>query len=364
MNTNRKVFGNSSSALGAKLRGVFGGDFNYQATSFFRFIPEYVEKPKPSRIPHLSGHSVVIAIEGCHILNANSIVVFEKLVGNLEVEVPPLIVHLFKGLSNKNSSLCPTLRAFLSTRQSLLSLCEYILGCLKEPRIAYLHPIGGGKEGFETDIYAYTPAGWGQGLCGNVVTGEADIPLTNRASADSDGLDIPLDGAGQPELEPANLRDGQVFAIQPPASLFQSERVISILSLEARKARLIAIAVLNSSEETLVGFIKALQYILKHLRAYFLIFRKGFFKFRELLHLRIARDRAFVLPINHDTLFKSTVVELATKMQPGFGFLKSMRIRQKTIFEGLFHFSRTMASVTYLKKGGKPYRASPSVSPL
>ena len=84
MNTNREVFGNSSPTVGAELSCVFGGNFNYQATSLRRFIPKYVEEPEPGTISHrpVEGSS---AIPSIHFLDADGIVEPDQLIGYLIV---------------------------------------------------------------------------------------------------------------------------------------------------------------------------------------------------------------------------------------------------------------------------------------
>ena len=355
MNTNREVFRNSSSTLGAELSSVFGWNFNYRALSFFRFSLQDRKKPEPSHIPHLSRESMVIAIEGRHVLNADSIVVFEKLVGNLEVKVSSLIVHLLKGLGDKNSSLLSAVRAFLSVRQSLLPLYEYILGCLEESGIAYLHTIGGSKKGFKPHIYTHAPASGRQGFGGHIIAGKAHIPLVSCTPADGNGLDYAFNWSRQPEFESANLANSEIFAFQFPTSLFQCKAIIPVPTLKSGESWLFTI--LHPAKEGLVGFIKPLQDVLKYLRANFGVFRKNLFEVRKLLHLAIARDRAFILAIDHYSLLKGAVIKVTTQGKPSFGFLENLLISQKTIFETLFSLHNLI--MAYFKKGVKPIHPTP-----
>jgi len=52
MDTNRKVFRNSSPTLGAELRGIFSRGFNYFPSSLRRFEAKYIEELKLGYISH------------------------------------------------------------------------------------------------------------------------------------------------------------------------------------------------------------------------------------------------------------------------------------------------------------------------
>lgn len=361
MDTNRKVFGNSVPTLGTELRGVFSGNFYYQTPSFFRFSFEDREEPEPCRISHRPVEATP-TIPRLHSFNEDSVIVFKQLISNLEMEVSPLIVDFIMSVGNQHPRLSPSVRPLDSTGKPLLPHGEHILRFLKEARILYLHSFRGSEKGLTADINANTPISLRQRLCRHIITGKAHIPLIGGSPADGDGFNISLNWARQLEFEPTNIPDRQVFAVKLPACLFQGKGIIPILAFEPGEASL-AIAVFDSPEEAGIGFIETLKNFLKHLRASFSVFRKRCFEFGKLLNLVVAGNRTFVLMVNSDTLLKGGIIEATTKVKPIVGFLKCLLIRQKAILKGLFHLSCTVFSVANLRKGDKPDRAWPSVSP-
>ena len=360
MDTNRKVFGNFSPTPGAELRGVLGGYFNYQATSFLRFIPEYVEKTKPSHVSHRPIKTMP-AIPRIHTLDEDSVVVLKQLISNLEVKIPSLVIDPLMGFGYQHSCLAPSARTLDSMGEPLLPYGKQVMRLLKKARILYLHAFRSGEEGLTPYINADTPASWRQWLLKHVVTRETDIPFASRSSADGDGLNIPLNRAGQPEFKSAYIPNGQILAVKFPTCLFEGETGIPLPALETWEARLIAI--FDPTKEAGIRFVKTFNHFLQNLRASFSVFGEGCFKFRKLFNLTKAGYRASVLTVDGDTLLKSSIIESAAKIKPIVGFVKYLRVRQKAIFESLLHFSRTIFSVANLGKGVKPYRASPSVSP-
>jgi len=360
MDTNAKVFRNSSPTLGAELRGVLGGYFNYQATSFLRFIPEYIEKPEPSHVSHRPVKTTP-AIPRFHALNEDGVVVSQQLIGNFEMEIPSLVIDLLMGFGNHHSCLFPSVRPLDSVGEPLLPHGKHILRLLEEAGVFYLHPLRGCQKGFAADINANILASLRQGLLRHIIAGEADIPFASRSPADGDSLNITLYRTGQPELKPSDIPDSEVSTVQFPTCLFEGETVIPISALETGESWLVS--ALDPAKETGIRFIKALKHFLQNLGASFSIFRESCFQFWKLFYLAIARYRAFILTVNCDALFKGSVVESTAEVKPVIGFVEYLGIRQKAILESLLHFSRTIFSLAHSEKGGKPYQASPSVSP-
>jgi len=350
MNTNRKVFWDFSPTLGAELRGVFSWDFNYQTTSLRRFVSKYVEELKPSHISHRPVE-IAVSIPRIELFYENSIVFFKELVSYFEMKVPSLVSHFLVGFSNQYSSFPPSVRAFDPTREPLLSLSKYIARLLKEARIFHLLPIRGGEERFAADIYTNNPIGLGQWLLGYIVAREAYIPFACRASPDGYRLYVTFNGARETELKSAHISDKKVFAIKPPASLFQGEAIISVLTLEPGKAWLFTI--LNTAKEALKGFVQSLNHILKNLGANHSIFWEGGFKLRKLLNLVKTGYRTLVLAIDGDALLKGGIVEPSAKSEPTVGFLECPRIRLKAILKRLFHLPCTTSTIAVFGKGGK-----------
>lgn len=351
VDTNRKVFRDSSPTLGAELGCVLGRDFDYFPSSLRRFEAKYIEETKPCHIPYRPIETTP-AIKGIQLLYINSVIVSEKPIGSLEVEVPSLVSDLLMGLGNKDSSFRPSLGALLFSGKPLLSHSKSILRLLKEAGVFYFSAVGGGEKGLAAHINADRLANLGQRSFGHVIAGEAGEPFTARASANCYGLYVPLDGAGEPEFEYANLPDSEVFAFELPSSLLEGEAIIPISALEARESRF-AIAILNPAKEASIGFVKPFQHLLEHLGVYFLIFREGCFEFRKLVNLVIAGDRASILLVYDNALLKGGIVEKPTKVKPMFCLLEVLGICLNTIFEGLFHLPCTMFNITYFTNWSK-----------
>lgn len=363
MDTNRKVFGNSSPTTGAELRGIFGRNFNYSASgSLFRFPAQYIEKLKPSCISHrpVEGRST---IPGIHLLDADGIVSPNELIGNFEEKVPSLVSDLLVSFGYQYSSFLSTVRAFHSTGKPLLSTGKCILRLLKEAWVFYLSAIRGSEERLAANIYAYYLASFRQGAGGDIITGEGGIPFACRASPDGYRLYVTFNGARETELKSAYISDKKVFAIKPPASLFEGEAVIPVSAFKSREACL-PIAVFHSAKETRIGFVQPFQHLLKDLRSYLSVFREASFQLRKLLNLVKSGDRTFMPAIDGDTLLKGSIVKPSAKSEPIVGFLECLRVRLKAIVEGLFHLLCTTFNIAYSREGDKPCWASLSVSPL
>lgn len=67
------------------------------------------------------------------------------------------------------------------------------------------------------------------------------------------------------------------------------------------------------------------------------------------------------MSVSTDTFLQSTVVEMTTEVKPILGSLEGLSIGLDTVFESLGPLHSPI--LTQLRKGSKPSRASPSVSP-
>ena len=367
VDTDREVFGDPGPTLGAELGGVPGRDFNYLATSLFRFEAQDVEEPKPGHIPHGPVERPG-AGPRAHLLNVDGVIALEKIVGHLEVEVPPLVADLLVGLGHQDSGLGPALGALRPPGEPPLPHDQDSLGLFEEAGVVYGLAFRGGQEGLTAHIYADSLPGLGQGLFRHTIAGEGDGPGPRSAVPDGDGLDVPLNGPGKAHLKGADLLDGQTFAFQLPAGLFQGEGVIPAPALEAGEAGL-AVAILHPAEEAGIGPVQALNDILEDLGADPFVFREGGPELGELSLLVIGRDRPALAGIGADALLQGGIVEASAEVQPEGGFLKGSLITLETVQKGLLHLPCTNANIAIHARlvnspeGGKPCRASPSVSP-
>jgi hypothetical protein len=359
MDTNRKVFRNSSSTTRAELRGIFSWYLDDCSGSLFRFPAQYIEKTKPSSISHrpVECRSTIPSI---HFLDADGIVEPDQLIGYLEVEIPSLLIDFIMGSGYQHPGFSPAARAFNPPGESLLSHGKNSPGVGKETGVAYLHTLGGSEKRLQSDIDTYRFACRGQWFKGYTIAGKTSIPLTCRTMADGHRLDVAFNRAGEPEFESADVLDIKVFTIQLPTRPFQGKGIISVSTLEPRETRF-GVTVVKPAKEALIGSIQTFNYILKYLRAYFLILREGLLEFRKFLLLVKGRDGLVVMPVGTDTLFQGTVVELSAQRKPAFSFLNSLRAGLNSVLERLFPLHDSI--IPNIEKGGKPFRASPSVSP-
>ena len=351
MDTNTKVFRNSSPTLGAELSGIFGRNFNDYSGSLFRFPTQYIKEPKPCHITQRPIKTVG-GVPTIHLLNTDSVIVSDQLISQFEMEIPPLVADLFISFGNKNPCLASPIRPFDSTGEPLLSHGKQVLRLLEEAGIFNLHALRSRQERLTADIDAHNSAIGREWFERNIFAGKTRIPFATRISSNGNCLDIAFNWAGQPELEPAYLIDSEIFPVKFPTCLLEGEAVIPILTLEAGEPSL-AVAIFNSAKEVGIRFVQSLQHLLKYLRAYLTIFGKGYFEFRKLLDLVKARYGAFVLAIDGNTLFKGGIVESATKLNPIISFAEYLGICQKAILKGLFHVSRTVFSIANLGGGVK-----------
>ena len=351
MNTNRKVFGNSSTTPGAELRGILSGDFNHLSSSLRRFEAKCIEEPEPSCISHLSGEIVIGTIPKVHALDTDSIVCPNKQVGNLKMKIPSLVSNFLMGSGNKDSSLVSTIGPLFTSREPSLPHCQSLFRLLKMMWVVNLGTIGGSKEGLKSYIYTHSFASLREWSFRNIFTREDCKPLAGGSSTDGDGLNVSFYRARESKFEGAQIGDGKIFAFELPAGLFQGKRVIAIPALKPWKARLFT--VLNSSKEALKGSVQTLKDILEHLRAYFPVFREGSFKLRELFNLDRLRNGVMVLPVDSDTLLKGGIVEVTAKVKPMVSLLDSLGIRLNAILKGLLHLPCTMLNLAQSRKRGK-----------
>jgi hypothetical protein len=334
MNTNREVFGNSSPTPGAELRGISGGNFDDCSGSLFRFPAQYIEEPEPGRISHrlVEGSS---AIPSIHFLDADGIVELDQLVSYLEMKVPSLVSDFLVGFGNQDAGLFPAMRAFYSSGEPLLAHSQDIFRPPEESGVANLHTVGSSEKRLKSNINTDRSARWEQWFKRHIIARESGKPLASRSTTDSDSLDTALNWVRKSEFESTDITDRQVFAIQLPTCLFQSKRVIAILTFESREARF-AIAVIKTAKETLEGSIQTFKNILKYLRANLFVFWEGLLEFRKFLFLVKGRNRVVVSFPGGDSLFKSAVVELATQRKPPLGAVDSLRVGFYSILKRLF----------------------------
>jgi len=273
----------------------------------------------------------MVAMPSIHLFNVDYAVVSDKLVGELEMEVSPLIINLLVSLRNQYSCLSPSVRTPNPAGEPLLPHNQYILRILKEAGVAYLCAFRSGQKGLTANIYAHCLVARRERFVRHTIAREAGIPFICRSSADSDGLDYTFHRAGKPEFKPTNVSDRQVFVVKFPACLFKGETVIPISSFETGEANFIPI--LRPTEKASIGFVKTFQCFLKDLRTNLFVFRKGNLEFRELLNLVKAGYGTVMRVVGYDALLKSRVVEITTKIKPMFGFMKSSVASQKTILK-------------------------------
>jgi len=333
MDTNRKVFRNSSPTLGAELRGVFGWDFNDCSGSFRRFPAQYIEEPEPSTIPHRL-IECSSAIPGVHLLNTDGIIESNQLISKLEMKISSLVSDFLVGFSNQQASFLPLLRPLNSSGKPLLAHCQYILRLLKEAGISYLHTVGCCQERLQANINTDRFVSRCQWFKWNAITGKTSKPFTCRRPADCDSFYGSFNQARKPQLKSADIPDDKVFAIELPTSLFQGKGVIPIPAFKPGKADF-TIAISEAIKETLKGSLQTLKYLLEYLRAYILIFGESCFKFRQLFNLTKVGQRTVVASVGNYTLLEGTVVKLTAQRKPILSSVDSLSTGLDPILKSL-----------------------------
>ena len=352
MDTSREVFRNLDPTSRAELGGVLGWDFDHLLTSLRRFVSKNLKEPKPSSISHLPGETMILPIPGIHVLDVDGIIGFEKLIGDFKVEISPLIGNFLMGLGYEKPVFLPLLGTFPPSREPLLPHSKPSVGLVKMTGISYLNSIGGGEEGFKSNINSHLFASSGQRFFGDTITGEVGIPFTGGSSSDSDGLNVALNRPGKPEFESSEIGDGEILALKPPAGLLQGEGIISVFALESGEAGFLPI--LNPAEEALKSSIKSLQNILESLGVYLFVFRECLLKLRKLSFLLRAGDGVMFLLVEASALLKSGVIEVSAKVKPAFSFLKGLRIGFNAVLKGFFHLPCTDCIIAEMERAFIP----------
>ena len=336
---NLQIIRQLSTALRAGLRGILGRHFNYFATSLFRFEAKYIEELKPCNIPHRFVQAAP-ATKRRHFLNANRVIRLNQFVRYFKMKVASLVSDFLMRLGYQYARFLSSVRSLDSARESLLPLNQGILGSLEETGIFNPASIRVSQKELASDVYTDCLTGFGQGPQRHIIAGEAHKPFASGPAPNSDGFNIAFNRAGKAELEPAQVSNDEIFAVELPAGLPQSEAVISVLAFKPRKTRLFT--VFESAKKALIRSVQSLKDIFKSLSIYFFIFREDLFQFRKLFFLIKYRYGSAALLVSSDPFFKRAVVEISTKIKPMLGFLKYLLRRQKAVLEGFSHLPCTI----------------------
>jgi len=316
MNASGQELRNLLTTRGTGLTGIPGRDFYYLSTSFCRFVEKQTEEFPPACITYgLTKESVL-----CHALYVKFFYIdlikrSYILICHIMEKIFALIRYLLVCFSHLNTRFISAVRAFLLSAKVSLSFLKKFLGTHKIPGIIYCTTTGVHKKVLDANIYTYFIGTLRIFFKRCILTGEGNKPHTSGSPSYGYGLNIPFNSSREIELKGANTPYIQVSTIKSPSRLFEGKGVIPIPTLKPRKTGF-TLTFFNPIKESLIGLIQSLENILEYLRAYSLKFRKGLFKFRQLLHLFIHRCRLPMLPVNADPLIKGKIIQCTADPKP------------------------------------------------
>lgn len=191
---------------------------------------------------------------------ADSVVVPDQIVCQLEMEVPALIPNLLVGLRHQELRLQSILRPILLGLGGKLPLArgKYFSFMTKMSRVGNHAPIREGGEFFKAKVDPnLTLHGTDRNRHVVKLAGKACIPVPAGVSADRQGLDLALSRSRQLDLDLTNVCQAKFSIQELVAGLGEGHRPETLTALESWKSA--------ARKEALVRFVQSIKHFLKRL---------------------------------------------------------------------------------------------------
>jgi len=343
----------------AILAGVAGIHSNILSTSVRSFVFKICCKLSPGYISDALGQAVIAKHPvDAQVLNGDNAKAINNASAMLMGEVSPSIDYALVNMRYCSSSLCSSWSSFLFLRQLTLRLSQCLLVSAEKTRIINFLPSGQSGKTFKPNINTHGLIRFWQWLVFNL-TGKSYKPFARAGAPNTAGLNFPFKGTVDSSLYHADFRQGDIVRVEQVASLGVGKAVIPTLSPKPGVAWLFTR--LHSSEESFEGKVNAYCHILQYLTMNSSQRWPFFLQCREGVNLVIHTKRLLLFFPSSLSLFEKMIVKPAALIQGMLHGGSLIGCRVESVLKGFLMHNYIIAQ---LKKGGKPYRALPSVSPL
>lgn len=357
-------FSSSCAARAAILRGERRRNFPDSPASFFRFTFEYREESSPTSVRNAFGKMMILD-------HAFDIQFFSRDVVKLSDEfetrfvrqVQPLTLNFQVLFGQQARGLTAVVAAaLLPTHVSLRGLQPFF-SLAQMLRVRNLLACRERGEVLNANVHADTRARLWDVAALVTFNAKADIPAVNLA-LECDRLNRAFNGAREAQVTTTDFRERQLVAREFPAALRKGERIITILVSEARIAGFLS--GFDSAEETVKGFLHALQCVLQDLTVNRCDIGTLLLDFRQLVGLVVVVERDARHLVSVSPLLQRSVVEFAADGKRGGQLLVNRPRDPQLILERLSHFLRCvlLLDVALNGGGGDVSRRASFVSPL
>jgi hypothetical protein len=310
-------------------------DSNRGPASFFRFAGEFPEKFRPRGISNALGqtrmvnHPVDVKVfHADHPKPINDLAAL--LMGKVVTSELDPLMHSCQDLA----VLAPFRSAFRKLRMLPVHFGQGFLFLAEKAGVRYFFSIAEGGKGLESHINANLSSNRAKAFRLTLAR-KADIPLVGTATADSAGLDLPLDLAMVDHLDGANLGESYTVIMRDAkATLREGETVVAVMTLEAWVTWLFSMFS-DTPEECLESQINPNGDILQDLGMHILQGKTFLFQHRKCINLSITTETFASLLIGNLAAFKQVIVQPTTLFK---GFVELVKLFLGWIYPILKHF--------------------------
>ena len=184
MNTNTERFMNNRATPGAYLRGEAGINCYHDRSGAFSLVSEKGKQLSPGGVVYALGEFRSGKSKDVQVLDGNQAKLVGQTIGELVVEVGPLVGDLEVGLGDLDSGLVPARRSFLPAGQPALLDAQFPLALPEEARRFHQFAGGQGGDSGHTEI----DTNWIAGMFYRFGVGEFQAeryePVARRSLAD------------------------------------------------------------------------------------------------------------------------------------------------------------------------------------
>ncbi len=322
----------------AILRCIGRINFDELSASFFRFAGQFPEKFRPGGICNALCQTMIVnQTVHMQVFYANRTETVDDLSTLLmgEIVTPERNPLMYPGYY---LAMFPSLScAFGKLTMFAVDFRQCLFFLAKKAGIGYLFSIAERGKGLQANVYAHLGRHFGQAFR-FALTGERDVPLPCRATADSTGSDVALDGTVIDHLDRTNL--GKCHAIimrDAEARLWEGETIVSALALKPRKPRRVR-SFSDAPEKGFESQINAHGDVLQDLRMDLFQGKTFLFQHRKCVNVSVARQACTSLLIGLFAMGEQVVIQPTALFQ---GLVELVKLFLGWVDPILKHFMHT-----------------------
>ena len=299
----------------AILTGVGRIHLHQLPTSFFRFVGQFAEEFRPRGICNTFGKAMVMG-HALHVqvFNADYPETVDNTPGLLVSEIVAPKRDTLMHPRNDFAMFPPLRRTFGLLRVLALDFGQSLLFLAEKAGIGYFFTRAERGKGLESYVYSDLGRHCGQAFR-FALARETHVPLAGRTASDGTGFHLALHRPVIDHLDTANLgKRHTVIMGEAKAALREGEAIVSILTLEPGKTRVLGV-LSDSSEECLEGQVNAHRNVLQDLRMHSSEGRTFLLQNRKRVLLLKTGERNTVSFIGRLAHFQQVVIEPTTLFQ-------------------------------------------------